>query len=162
MESVALLGSFIVIAIIGYLFTGKVEKFLNCIQEDNEKQKQTYNLRIAVSDFYAAYPISNVLSNIRKEYPHLQCTISVGKEDELLQFFDKNKADVIIVSSDVEYSKYPFKDILIEVRPFTLDEQTVIFTPLTTGIQQRKIFWQNSKSHPLVSELVKQLSQSHV
>ncbi len=162
MESVTLLGVFIAIAIIGYLFTGKVDKFLSYIQEDNEKQKQIYNLRIAASDFCVAYSISDVLSDMRKEYPDLYCTLSVGKEDELLQFFENNKADVIIVSSDIEYPEYPFKNISIEVHPFKLDEQTVILTPLTTGIQKRKIFWQNSKSQPLVLELVKHLSQSQL
>lgn len=160
MESVALLGIFIGIAILGYFFVGKVDKLLNCIQEDNEKRKQTYHLRIAASDFYAAYSISNILSDIQEEYPHLQCTLSVGQDDELLECFDKHKADVIVVSSDIEYPEHPYKQITLEAHPVQINGQGVTLTPLTAGVQQRKVFWQNSKSHPLVSEFVKQLCQT--
>lgn len=162
MESVALLGVFIIIAVSGYFFMGKVDEFLNCIQDNTEKRKQTCCLRIAASDFYTAYSISNVLSDMQEEYPDLQCTLSVGQDNELLQCFDKNQADVIIVSSDIEYPRHPCKHIFLEAHPYKSNEQNVILTPLTTGTQQRKIFWQNSKSHSLVQEFVRQLCQTQV
>lgn len=162
MESVALLGGFIVIAILGYFFVEKVGGSLNYIQEDNEKQKQTYCLRIAASDPYVACSISNVLSDMLEEYPDLQCTLSVGQDDELLQCFDKDEADVIIVSSDIGYPKHPYEQIFLEAHPFRSNEQAITFTPLTTSVQQQKIFWQNSKSHPLVPVFVRQLRQAQV
>ena len=144
MESVFLLGCFIAIGIGGFFLMGKVDIFLNHIKyEDKENRKQTCSLRIAVSDFYTAYFISNSLSGMMEKYPDLQCTLWVGQEDELLHYFNKNEADVIVVSSNVEDSGHPSETL----------------TPLTICTQQRKIFWQNDKSHPLVPEFVKQLCQ---
>ncbi len=160
MESVFLLGCFIAIGIGGFFLMGKVDIFLNHIKyEDKENRKQTCSLRIAVSDFYTAYFISNSLSGMMEKYPDLQCTLWVGQEDELLHYFNKNEADVIVVSSNVEDSGHPSEYISLKVQPLKLNERAVTLTPLTICTQQRKIFWQNDKSHPLVPEFVKQLCQ---
>lgn len=160
MESVVLLGCFIAIGVLGFFLMGKVDKFLGCVQEDKAKHKQTYSLRVAASDFYAAYSVSDLLSDMQEQYPDLQCTLSVGQDEELLQCFDRNGADVIIVSSDIEYPEHPYRYISLEVHPLRLNEGAVTLTPLTTDVQQRKIFWQNDKSHPLVPEFVRQLCRT--
>lgn len=162
MESAALFGCFLVIAILGYFFVGKVDRFLNSIQKDEEGQKQIYHLKIVASDFYAASSISNILINLQKKYPDLYCTLLVGKEGELLHYFENTNADMLIVSSDISYPRYPSKNICIEVQPFKLEEKPVILAPLDADIQQRKIFWKNNDLYPFISEFINQLSQDHV
>lgn len=102
MESVILLGCFIAIALGGFFLMGKIDKFTTHMQEDTKKRRQAYILQIATSDLYVAYYISDFLSDMLEQYPDLQYTLLVGQEEELLHYFDKNKTDVIIVSSNIE------------------------------------------------------------
>lgn len=160
MESIALFGSFLVIAILGYFFMGKVDKFLDNIQEnDNEKQMQTYYLRIAASDFYTVCSISNILSEMQKDYPGLQCTLLVGQDDEVLHCFDMDQADIIIVSSDAEYPRHPCSHIILETHPMKVNESSVTLVPINTDVQPRKMFWK-TKSHLLVPEFLKKIRKT--
>ncbi|RHT55885.1 hypothetical protein DW757_11960 [Clostridium sp. AM29-11AC] len=132
------------------------------IQKDTEKHRQTYALRIAASDFYTAYFISNLLSEMLEQYPDLHYTLWIGQEEELLHYFETKKTDVMIVSSDTEYSGHPFRYISFEVSSLNLSSGGVILTPLTAYTQKRKIFWQNGSSHPLIAEFVRRFCQVHV
>lgn len=158
MESVILLSSFIVIALGGIFFMGKIDKFLDSIKEANKKE--TYILRIAVSDFYAAYAASSLLSEMLEQYPHLQYTLWIGQTEEVLHSFDKKKADVIIISSNTEYSKHSFRYISLGVRPFKISKNSITLTPLAVCTQQQKIFWQNDRFHPLVPEFIGRFCQN--
>lgn len=162
MESAILLGGFIAIVLVGFFFMGKIDRFADGIREANKRGKETYTLRIAVSDFYAAYAVSSLLSEMLEQYPYLQYTLWIGQEEELLHSFDKKQSDVIIMSSNIEYGKHSCRYISFEVHPYKLSKNNITLTPFTACAQQQKIFWQNERSHPLVPEFVGRLCQNQL
>lgn len=162
MESVILLIGFIVIVLGGFFFMGKIDRFSDSIREANKRGKETYTLRVAVSDFYAAYAASSLLSEMFEQYPHLQYTLWIGQEEELLHSFDKKQSDVIIISSSIEYCKHSCRYISFEVHPYKLSRNNITLTPLTSCTQQQKVFWQNERFHPLVPEFVGRLCQNQL
>lgn len=162
MENAVLLGCFIVIALLGFFCMKKIDVFLYNMQKETEQRQQTYSLRVAISDLYPAYSVSNTLAEMQERYPDLRYTLSVGQDDELLQYFDENNTDVIIVSPDIDSSKYPCKCASFESCPLKLNECSITLVPISAEKQQRKIFWQNCKSHPLVPEFVNLLCQTSV
>ena len=97
-----------------------------------------------------------------EQYPDLHYTLWIGQEEELLHYFETKKTDVMIVSSDTEYSGHPFRYISFEVSSLNLSSGGVILTPLTAYTQKRKIFWQNGSSQPLIAEFVRRFCKVNV
>lgn len=160
MEDVVLLGGFAAIAIFGYYIMAKLDNFLDKVRQENEKRAQTTSLNIATSCINVIPTVSNILKEINHLYPYVHCNLSVGREQEVINSFDRGDADVVIISadSDVESERLArWKCITLNPQSFSIDNGIVDVKTVEKNPQHQKVLWQGSDNQSLVRHFIHQL-----
>lgn len=158
MKDLILLISLAGMAIFGYCIMSRLDLFLAEIRKETEYQKLPYSLKIATSSLYAVEPIEKILEDTQSKYPSVQCTLSVGQEQDVLQSFSSGNVDVVIVSSAAEISSpSPWEYITFYPQPLRIRGSDVLLQPISAAAQRQKVFWKQNLSHSPAEEFVHQL-----
>ena len=137
MDGLILLSALVAFGIFGYYVMARIDRFLECVRKQNGPHETIPPLNIAASSTGAIPAITRVLNDIRDQHPDIQCNLFFGKEQEVIQAFDVGKADVAIVSAEVDCQTLAQSDC------FTLSPQP------------QKVLWRKNGVHCLAPEFIR-------
>ena len=158
MEDIVLLGGFAAIAVFGYFLMARLDHFLDQARQEGNAQEETVHLNIAVSCLAAIPSVSHILEDIRHRYPHVQCSLSVGQDQDVIQSFDGGTADVAIVSAGAKSeAQAQWVWITLAPQPFCTDRGNIEINTIVQNSQRQKVLWKSDDSRSPVSEFIHQL-----
>lgn len=157
MKELILLGGFAAIAIFGYYIMSRLDDFLSAVQKENEQQDETLYLSIATSSLDAVPEILRILKDMSGRYPNVQCRVSIGQEEKVVQAFQAGSADVAVLPAEaVSDIQAQWECISLKPQPLILDHGMVEMKSIQSEPHLQKIIWENNHDHFLVSEFLHQ------
>lgn len=161
MEALVLVGGFLAFAALGYYAISKLGDFLDNNQvyidaEYNQQEKQDC-LNIATADVWSMQIGFKVLKDIKKQHPHLHCTVLMGEEPELLHALRAGNVDVVIIHSNVENNEeVRQRKVILQTQPF-INEDGVKITSVHAAMQDQFVVWKNQDHRSFTMEFVERL-----
>lgn len=158
METFVLLGGFAAIAVFGYSVMSRLDDFLNAVQKENERQDERLHLNIATSSLDAVPKVLHVLKSISGHYPDVRFSVSVGKEEDVMQALDTGSADVAVLPAEaVGDMQAQWECISLNPQPVFLDNGMVEMKSIQKEPQPQKILWKHDNADFLISEFLQKL-----
>lgn len=156
MEGAVLLGSFAAIAVFGYYLISRLDRFLE--EFAAEKQGEAARLNVAVSSLNALPSVSNALKDITARHPDARCSLSLGREQDVIASFDAGEADVAIVSAEAE-SGIParWKCVALPPQAALVGRGAVEIRTMEKAPGPQKVLWKSGDPHSLALEFICQL-----
>lgn len=157
MKELILLGTFAAIAVFGYYIMSRLDDFLNAVQREHERQDETPHLSIATSNLDTVPEVLRILKDISGRYPEVQCSVSIGQEEEVVQAFHTGSADIAVLPAEAASDlQAQWECISLSPQSLFLDDEMVEMKSIQKAPQLQKILWKNSTQLG-VSEFLSQL-----
>lgn len=98
-----------------------------------------------------------MLKDIKKQHPHLHCTVLMGEEPELLHALRAGNVDVVIIHSNVENNEeVRQRKVILQTQPF-INEDGVKITSVHAAMQDQFVVWKNQDHRSFTMEFVERL-----
>ena len=163
MEDLVLLGSFAAIVAFGYYIVSKLDLFMGKTLGEDEMRKERPCFHVVTSSLDAVPSVSTALRDISDRHPDVQCSVSVGQEQEVIESFDAGNADVAIVSADAKSRALAqWKCVALSPKPFLVDDGMVAVKFYDNTPQYQKVLWKKDNPRALTLEFVQQLCRQRL
>ena len=157
MREIAMLGGFLLAAAVLFCLISRLGLFLKKLEDSPASQKKQDCLRVAISNPCTISSIAEAMEKIKGKHPGAAYTLSMGREQEVLQSFDQGMADVAVVSAEAEERDgRQFQKATIGLRPVHLGDSGLLLQPICMGYQNQKVLFQEN-GRPIAVEFVQQL-----
>lgn len=139
MKEIALFAGFILIAIVGCFAVLKLGVFLESVQQGKADLPEAIRLRVAASDFCMVPSIAMALKGMRSQHPNMQCTLTVGRASDVLQWFDSGDVDVIVVPAYKQRDEKKY--ISFASQRLGMDDGCMVLETVDENMLPRKVLW---------------------